>query len=278
MSADALDVSDIDAPIILIGRGGSGTRLLSQLVQSGGVFLGNKLNVSFDSQEWPAVLYPLSLEATALSAADQATRAPYWRTRLRQLAKQIIAESDRKAGQPWGWKLPETILALPHVLRSFPQARIVHIVRHPVTSSLRRTHRTSRPDDVIGRFVLPAGYFACGRDLSMLKRDEPYIHNAVSWAYQIRKALDALAADAPSSITIRYEDLCRSPAEIAERLSRFLGVDLVSTVGAIEIDGARTGPSHFDPVKAEMVWSICGPAAAALGYDFACDTGIAHEG
>jgi hypothetical protein len=43
LASDALALSQ---PVILLGRGGSGTRLLAQLALSVGAFLGNELNAA----------------------------------------------------------------------------------------------------------------------------------------------------------------------------------------------------------------------------------------
>jgi hypothetical protein len=61
-SDGAPDLLRFDKPVILLGRGGSGTRLLAQLALSVGVFLGNELNASHDSVEWVETLYDLAVE------------------------------------------------------------------------------------------------------------------------------------------------------------------------------------------------------------------------
>jgi len=187
-------------PVILLGRGGSGTRLLSQLALSNGVFLGNALNASFDSVEWVETLYDL--------------------------------------------------------------------VRHPLSSALRRTHMTSRLDNPVGRVVLPAAYLACGLDLARMEDDEPYIHNAVTWAYQIDMVLAAWRAmSSPERrLQLRYEEVCAAPAKAQRQLSDFLG-GVAATAGSPAIDCSRIGDTRID-ARAERVRAICGRLAGELGYEF----------
>ena len=52
---------DLESPIVATGRGGSGTRLLSTVLQKLGCHLGNELNESGDSMEWAEVIYDIVL-------------------------------------------------------------------------------------------------------------------------------------------------------------------------------------------------------------------------
>jgi len=255
-------------PVILVGRGGSGTRLLSQLALSVGVFLGNEMNVSSDSVEWVEDIYNLAIEATTAGMESGSDRDRFWRKRLRLRAATILAKGGRSPRDSWGWKLPETILILPQILRAFPCARVVHLVRHPVTSSLRRTHMTSRLTNPIGRVVLPVAYRACGLDPANLELDDSWIHNAVTWTYQVGQALEVLSGMVRSDriLQLRFEELCVSPAEARNQLSVFLGKGLITTACGLEIDPCRLGEVRTDDLRAERVWAICGEVAMKIGY------------
>jgi hypothetical protein len=264
----ASDPLALSQPVILLGRGGSGTRLLAQLALSVGAFLGNELNASHDSVEWVETLYDLAVEAVTGDIASNSARELYWQSRLRHRASEILAVGRRNPAVLWGWKLPETMLTLPHALRAFPQARVVHLVRHPVTSALRRTHITSRMDNRVGRAVLPSAYRACGLDPDNIELDEPYIHNAVSWAYQVGGILGTLRSTPPASgcLQFRYEEICAAPDEAQKRLTAFLGVSVPITEPP-EIDTRRTGGYRAKDDKAKKIWSICGALAFELGYE-----------
>jgi hypothetical protein len=258
----------LSQPVILLGRGGSGTRLLAQLALSVGVFLGNELNRSHDSVEWVETLYDLAVETVTGDIASGSARELYWHSRLHRRASEILAAGRRDPARLWGWKLPETMLTLPHALRAFPRARVVHLVRHPVTSALRRTHITSRLDNPVGRAVLPAAYRAFGLDPDNIELDEPYIHNAVSWAYQVGGVVGTLRSMplAQGCLQLRYEEICASADEVQKRLAAFLG-SAGPITGAPEIDARRTGDYRAEDDKANKIWSICGGLALELGYE-----------
>ncbi len=262
--ADAESLSGA-APLVLLGRGGSGTRLLAQLALPTGVFLG-RLSDSFDSLEWSDLTYDLSLSLLADPRRVSIERAA---AALRQQAVTLLAASGLDPGRPWGWKLPETMLILPAVGAAFPRAKYVHLLRHPVTSALRRTHMTSRTDNVIGRAVLAAAYARCGRHPALIEADPDHIRNAVTWRFQIEDAEAFFAGPAGvHRLELRYEALCVDPAAEQARLFAFVGrPDLRASPPEIHADRAGA----YDPAdeRAIEVWRICGELSARLGYAFA---------
>jgi LPS sulfotransferase NodH len=262
---DALAASE---PVVLLGRGGSGTRVLSELALANGVFLGNRVNVSGDSVEWVEALYPLAVEAADFGVAEGSERDASWRDALMRRAAAILGAAGREARDPWGWKLPETTVALPQVVRTFPRARVVHLVRHPVTISLRRTHMTSRLDNPVGRAVLYAAYRTAGRDARRIADDGEAVHNALSWDYQMRTVLDALDAR-PAGVRVmqlHYEDVCADPVAALAQVAAFLERPAPDAASAPAIEPGRTNEAAIADERAEAIWAICEATAARLGY------------
>ena len=246
---------DLGAPIVVTGRGGSGTRLFSKLLQQLQVDLGNDINHTEDSVEWVDVIYRLAIAKLSGSPAPDAADA---------LRANATAVAGHRRGRHWGWKLPETVLLLPEVAAAFERCRIVHVTRHPLDTCLRRTHMTSRPNNRIGQAVLGAAYAALGwaRDPAA---DPEHVCNAAAWWFQVREA-HAFLASLPGTraITVRYESLCDAPDETAARIACFVGVGQVPV--CLDIDRSRRRLwSGGDPRIAE-VWGICGDVAQALGY------------
>jgi len=253
-------------PVIATGRGGSGTRLLSEILQMLNVFLGNKMNKMGDSLEWVGLIYKIAIERTQLQPQKESV---HWRFPLQETAAEILTEGNYTGEQPWGWKLPETMLALPEIFDAFAQGRLIHLIRHPVDASLRRSHMTSRPGNLVGKSVLQAAYRELGWSEDKIATDPDYLHNAASWLYQV-SAVSRYGADVLGTeryLEVHYEDLCSNPAEVIGSIVSFLGIQLTVKTERIEIDQKRLRSWTPPDPRSNEVWEICGRVAKNLGYD-----------
>ena len=213
------------APVIVTGRGGSGTRLISGIVQQCGVFLGNRLNKSEDSLEWVDTIRPIAVEKHSAGPTPSAERSAHWHGLLGVTAMRIRSDGGLADDAEWGFKLPEAMLIMPELLAAFPAARLVHLVRHPVTSSLRRTHVTSRTDNSVGETVCASAYRAIGREVRLIDSDPDWRRNAITWVYQVDPVARLGRTLGPDRyLEIRFEDLCDDPAGTTRRVREFLGV------------------------------------------------------
>ena len=121
----------LPGPVVIFNKSHSGSRLLAELVEEAGVFMGAHQNESRDSLDMLDVLvqhlvltyYP---DYTALwdgrAAGDPA---------LPRLARDVVERhlQGRPEGRAWGWKLCETGYILPVVDFLFPEARYIHLIR-----------------------------------------------------------------------------------------------------------------------------------------------------
>lgn len=264
---------DLDAPVVLVGRGGGGTRLLSELALSAGIFLGNELNVSSDSMEWVDLIYAHAIRRARYGGKAE-TNPQGFRTRARAILREGRDSGAWANGEPWGWKLPETMMILPDVIDAFPNAKIVHLLRHPVTSSLRRTHATSRTDSEVGRSVMVAAYKLLRGGARQIEQDPDFMHNATTWRFQVQRAVSLGRKSLPKDryLEVYYEDLCERPQVVITKLSRFLGIPAKDFVPpSIDPDRKRS----FEPgdPRISTVWEFCEPVAKHLGYGLD-DTGM----
>lgn len=250
------------APLIFTGRGGSGTRLLTAIAQAHGVFLGNRLNVSGDSVEWVDLIYEMTLNHQTGTVPPSS-----WETQLQKEAQAILGQGNWQPGRPWGWKLPETMIVVPEVFKAFPDANLIHLIRHPVDSALRRTHMTSRGDNPVGRAVLRAAYAKIDRDPALIAKDAEYMHNAITWLYQVGRVARFGRDQLPPKqyLEIRFEDILTAPESSLAQVSDFTGLP---QAGPLEEDiniRRAAGPAPEDE-GADWVWQLCGKVAEELGY------------
>ena len=247
------------------GRGGSGTRLLSLILQQLGFFLGNRLNTTQDSIEWVGLIYQMAAD----SLRDPHGTAPaIWRDKVYARSQAILRASSGFHNFNWGLKLPEVMLVLPELSAALPDAKFLHLVRHPLDCCLRRTHKTSRMNNPIGKATLSAAYRELSQNRSPID-DPDHLRNAFSWCYQIEHLChwtNNSDFEKNRLLEIRYEDLCDSTQREADRIAAFLGQ--VSRPVTLEIDEARRRKWSDNDSRANEVWDICGKVACQYGYEF----------
>ena len=201
-------------PIIVIGRGHSGTRAISHTLTSSGVYMGAKLNISGDLIP-PQDMYDacrvmarhvvhrggLKWDFSALHTMP--IDAEFNRLLDSYLVSVLSSPADRK-----GWKIPETTLILPWIVRRFPDAHYIYWVRDP-RDCILNAHVT----DDLATFGVPYDRVA---DLRAMR--------AVSWKYQ-REIMRATPLPR-HSIQVRFEDLILDQERTLARVEAFLGFGL----------------------------------------------------
>lgn len=256
------------SPIILTGRGGSGTRIISELAEKSGVFLGNRLNTTRDSVEWVDLIYEMVINKLSSVNSDSSRLNNVWENLLLNNAKDVLSQGKWIEGKPWGWKLPETMITLPEVFSTFTDAKLIHLVRHPVDCSLRRTHLTSRMSNPIGRAVLNAAYIYAGLDPKLINKHEEYMHNAISWLYQVNGAIEFTRHHLESDkfIEIHFEDFYRDIRSVIDKLNKFLNLCVADEIA--DINNSRIKKWEAMDPRAKIIWDICANTAKKLGYEY----------
>lgn len=212
----------LDSPVVLIAKGGGGSRLLSLAAQDCGVFLGNDLNKAADCMDLVPVVYQGVIAKYKCPA--------FWRSerfaqQLRFAAATMLAAAPDKDRKSWGFKIPECLLLLPEIERAFPGARYVQLLRDPVSTCLRGTHITASLDNQIGRITLPQAYAYAGRPAETILQDSPALHMAYTTLHQLKMSISYCREHFPESqyCEMRFEDLMNAPAVALDTLSTWLG-------------------------------------------------------
>lgn len=201
--------------ITIIGRGHGGTRAMSHTLSQSGVYMGDTLNRSGDLI--PA--QPMYDACRIISRHVIHKSGTEWDfSRLHTMP--IDPEFERlvhtylnsvltSPANPKGWKLPETTLALPWIVRMFPDAHYIHWVRDPRDAILGE-HLT----DDLDKFGIPYD-----------RTDDVRRMRAISWKYQAELVR---ATPKPKHwLTVRFEDFVLDQDKTLATLSEFLGFPLV---------------------------------------------------
>ena len=200
--------------VTVIGRGHSGTRAISHTLSASGVFMGEPLNGSGDLLP-PEAMYAacriLARHVTWRGGLDwdfsrlQSMKIP---AEFRTLIETFLASVLNSPAQQRGWKIPETTLVYPWILRMFPQNKYIFWIRNP-------------RDCIIGGHITDDL-----RDFGIEypATDDDRLRRAISWKYQYD--LVKASPQAAQWIEIRFEDFVLRQEETLQRLENFLGIPL----------------------------------------------------
>lgn len=235
--------------ITVIGRGHSGTRAISHTLYTSNVYMGSMLNASGDLLP-PDAMYDacrvlaryvrweggLKWNFSALHTVDIPTE-------FTDLLHTYLTSVQQNDSQYRGWKIPETTLIYPWLVRLYPDIRYIFWIRNPRDCILGH-HVT----DDISRF-----------GIDYPRTDDLRLSRAISWKYQ----LDIVkATPCPAHwIEVRFEDFVLNQEATLERLEAFLGIPLARIVvrrDSIERYKLDTGVNYFDFFE---------PAMREYGYD-----------
>lgn len=251
------------APIIVLGMHRSGTSLVASILHRLGVFMGAWRDSHFESKFFQriniAILNALGGNWEHPSIVESALDDQWlqdWLSaeimrRLRGIGtaaylgvKYARSRNLFNLGCAWGWKDPRNTILLPLWLRCFPNARIVHVLRHGVDVSASLVARCEQQREHVARLrktrisqVVPApisvpATIRCSTVSNAFSLWQEYARQGCQYVQQMKS--DALE--------IHYEDLLLYPKATITELGRFSGVSddesvLVQT--SYDIDSAR---------------------------------------
>ena len=199
--------------IIVIGRGHSGTRTISHTLYASGVYMGQNLNPSGDKVP-PQDLYEACRVMAqyvewqgGLSWDFSPLHTMPIDPKFTALIESYLADVLSRKGNR-GWKLPETTLVFPWIVRMFPQAKYIYLVRDP-------------RDCIIGRHVTDDL-----RDFGVQypETEDERERRAISWKYQYELIK---ATPIPENfLIVHFENFILKQEETLEKMEEYLGFPL----------------------------------------------------
>jgi hypothetical protein len=240
--------------ITVIGRGHSGTRAMSHTLSASGVYMGEPLNRSGDlippEQMYEACrvmarhvrwLGGLEWDWSALHEVD--IPAEFVDLIHGYLRSVLDSPAEHR-----GWKIPETTLVYPWIVRLFPDIKYIYWIRNPRDCIIGR-HKTDDLRDFGIEYPDPRDLLPLGQDgrppvadpSSAPTGDEPSLtrevrlRRAISWKYQY----DLVKATPKPRhwLEVRFEDFCLRQEETLARLEAYLGLELARVPVQVEAVG-----------------------------------------
>jgi hypothetical protein len=166
---------------------------------------------------------------------------------------------------------PETAFVLPAVVRAYPRASVVHMIRDPrdVAASLLqkgwlKTERSGH-DDVGAPYGGHARFWVEPERLAEF--DGASEARRAGWAW--RSYVTAARAASGNTVAVRYEELAADPAAAAEPLAAHIGADPVLLAGALsEMHAESVGrwQRHLTSEQVAEIEAEAGELMNELGY------------
>jgi hypothetical protein len=246
-------------PVMLMGRGHSGTRVLSFACMHLGIQLGTSAATGdADNRTFTRTI-------KKIAAGNLAQGAPQ-AVRERDLIRfqDAVYTYYTTLGSPqahWGWKFPETYLIGDCIARTFPRARYIHLVRDGRDLAFKK-HLTDDPNRVLGRRLLT----------HIDAMDEPHhLQAALSWAFQVDRFDEFRRALNPERVLdMRFEDVCRDPMSAMQSMCDFLGIPMTEACESYitgQLDTAKIAQhTSEDPAKIREIETRIGDTLKRYRY------------
>lgn len=272
------------SPLIVVGMHRSGTRLLAEILDRLGVFMGADRQADSESVTFMSINEGILHQCGAFwsepMSAHFVLAQPEFVEQLAASARAtLVAQLGQYQGRsgwrpgsapeetpPFGWKDPRNTFTLPVWRQVFPKSRTIHIVRHgvDVAASLARRHaealRAATGESVPSALTVIRDH-AFG--VLSSRRGWTLAEALTMWEQYVEKARLESAALGEDALEIRFEDLLRQPDQVISAIARFCGRTVPAEHGTLLelIESSRAFAYRRDPelrAFAESVSDILG--------------------
>jgi hypothetical protein len=229
--------------VTIIGRGHSGTRAISHTLSASGFFMGEPLNQSGDLLP-PQDMYDACRVLAQyvrwngdLSWNWDALQSMAIQDEFTRLIHSYLTSVENSAAENRGWKIPETTLVFPWVLRLYPGIKYIFWIRNP-RDCILGGHLTDNLTD----FGIPYPH-----------TEDERLRRAISWKYQYD-----LIQSTPKPkywMEVRFEDFVLNQEDTLSRVEDFLGIKLARiSVNPEAVDRWKLdqGINYYDFLESAM--------------------------
>ena len=249
-----------ERPVVVMGRGHSGTRIMAWALEALGLSMGTLKNkATGDAQDRRFTGCIKKIASQNVGCPPLAEPVPREVARLLKRTWRFMEwVGDRSGG--WGWKFPETYIIGNVVEAVFPRALYIHMVRDGRDLAFK-AHLTDDEHRGLGREIL--------KHLDMLGKPH-YIQAAGSWDFQVRRFGEVEKRLGERVHRLTFEALCANPLHEMERICGFLGKPMTEEcrtyLSANICQGKVAQYRGEDPSLVAEVEKAIGPTLVEWGY------------
>jgi hypothetical protein len=255
-------------PVIVIGAHRSGTTMVVRMLEALGLFAGKRKDVNQEAlffvrfNEWlmhrcgatwdhPEPVRELftsdhaaDARALAQACADAMIRSPHT---VSYLGRRRFLQQRRldRLRFPWGWKDPRSTFTLPLWLKCFPEAKVLHVMRHGVDAAQSMTRRHLEAVAAERRRSPSPGF-----RYALAPYRKRYFDTVVCgslegsfgvWEQYVREARRQVQRVGRRAVELRFEDLVTDPVRTLGAVLDFCEIDassqaLHTVAGQVRLD------------------------------------------
>jgi hypothetical protein len=249
--------------VIVISCGRSGTVFVAKILERLGICMGLRQDPNAEAFHFIRLNTALMSMAGASLSDPEPLREKLEDERFRGRARAFAARRVRppfgvtylgwrtltgrrsivRQAEPWGWKDPRNTFTLPLWLDLFPEARVVHVVRHGADvagSYWVKQDRPRRASFLLSaaqkrRFHLPtmareaSVWYRTRGDLARVKRFDSPDEALALWDLYVAEGRRQLGSLGERGFEVRFEDLMSEPVRQIRALAGFCEVPADAT-------------------------------------------------
>jgi hypothetical protein len=246
-------------PNLVGATGGSGTRVVTRILRSGGMYVGTNLNRCEDAMYFESYLNDwinLFISRTCFSDSREIEREMIYdlEVRLSKYLENFQAEKP----QPWGWKNGRHMYLLPFFHGLFPRMKFLHIIRDGRDMAYSKNQNQLRKH---GSLFLSA---------TEQEQWSSPVQSIALWTRINLWVAEYGEKNMPGQyLRIRFEDLCTAPIATIFQIFEFFG--LQGNAEAITKDEVSPPDSigrwhNEDMPTLELLHQVGGTALRKFGY------------
>jgi len=199
----------IDYPVAIGGVGGSGTRVVAEMLMRLGIDLGSNLNTASDNLNFTRCF---KRQDWFMNFPDERELSAAWETFIDQgieCEDGTLATSGSTAVPRWGWKEPNAHIFLPFLFKNVPEFKYIHVLRNGLDMAF--SDNQNQPKNW-GQFILNS---PCDDQITP-------IYSLDYWIAANIRALKFQQEMKGSFLLINYDELCKNPKKELAKLLLFV--------------------------------------------------------
>lgn len=207
-------IDSLTAPVLVGGVGGSGTRIVTEILVRMGYFMGSNLNDSNDNMDIAEYFkYFRTILTNDISRETDASEKKLT-TLLNSVQDTARKEifSNAENSQKWGWKVPANYILLYLFLKKFPNLKYIHTIRHGLDMAYSKNQNQLRNW---------GSYFQINHE-----ENKPEISSLKYWINANKYAVETgkkLLGD--RFLLINFDKLCTDTSTEGKKIARFLNAE-----------------------------------------------------